>query len=260
MRFQSKYTMLDNFTNLDSTVEFYSRVNALVDENWVVVDFGAGRANWYDEETSQYRRKLRTFKGRVRRAIGCDISPAIKENKSVDETYIIEDGRIPLEDNSVDLIIADWVLEHVEKPEVFVKEIDRILKPHGFFCGRTVPKWSYIAIAASIVPNGAHDFLMKFIMPGRKEKDVFPTYYRMNNFNSILNAFGDNYENWSYIHIPEPRYYFGKKFLFKFMHFFHNIMPKSFVGQLNVFIQKHDSPDAFSRKDGRVPIEIKKSA
>lgn len=45
---------------------------------------------------------------------------------------------IPLEDNSVDLLLASELLEHVEKPRDIAHEVGRVLKPGGLWLG-TVP-------------------------------------------------------------------------------------------------------------------------
>ncbi len=42
---------------------------------------------------------------------------------------------VPLEDNSVDVVIMDAVLEHVEDPVKAFSEVSRILKKGGFFIG-----------------------------------------------------------------------------------------------------------------------------
>jgi SAM-dependent methyltransferase len=42
-----------------------------------------------------------------------------------------EDGRLPFADDSFDLVISDQVLEHVERLEEAVAEIDRVLTPRG---------------------------------------------------------------------------------------------------------------------------------
>lgn len=54
-------TAIGNFSRLDGAVEFYTRVNALLGQ-WavgpekVVVDFGAGRGQWFVDPTSRYGR------------------------------------------------------------------------------------------------------------------------------------------------------------------------------------------------------------
>lgn len=39
----------------------------------------------------------------------------------------------PIESDSVDLVISDWVLEHIQDPSKFSTEFSRVLKKGGFF-------------------------------------------------------------------------------------------------------------------------------
>lgn len=54
--------------------------------------------------------------------------------KMVDYDYYITGTgeNIPLEDNSVDLVVCTNALDHTENPEKTIKEITRILKPSGY--------------------------------------------------------------------------------------------------------------------------------
>jgi len=69
--------------------------------------------------------------------VGMDLEkPTYYKNVKPDCTW---DGcHIPFENNSFECIIATEVLEHVALPDLFLKEVYRVLKPNGiFFC--TVP-------------------------------------------------------------------------------------------------------------------------
>lgn len=44
---------------------------------------------------------------------------------------IAEDGRIPFDDRSFDVVISDQVFEHIHELEAAVAEIDRVLEPEG---------------------------------------------------------------------------------------------------------------------------------
>ena len=47
------------------------------------------------------------------------------QNPTTHKNIIISSNKIPLEDKSMDLIIADWVLEHIENVDSFKFEIDK---------------------------------------------------------------------------------------------------------------------------------------
>src|SRR3954471_2856744 len=61
------------FTRYDGFVEFYTRVNALLDADSSVLDFGAGRGLWMTEPLAEYSRHLRAFHERVARVVGIDV-------------------------------------------------------------------------------------------------------------------------------------------------------------------------------------------
>ena len=51
----------------------------------------------------------------------------------IDDGINFEFDQLPLDDNSVDHIISNSVIEHINNPEVFLKEVKRILKNDGNF-------------------------------------------------------------------------------------------------------------------------------
>src|ERR1035441_9152813 len=75
------------FTQADGTVAFYSRVNALIEPSFVLVDFGCGRGQHAEDEVST-RRRLQCFKGRVAKVIGLDVDSAGQTNPTIDEFQI----------------------------------------------------------------------------------------------------------------------------------------------------------------------------
>lgn len=47
------------------------------------------------------------------------------------EVIIAPDGRLPLGDSSIDFVLSSQVLEHVERPENYLSECWRVLRPGG---------------------------------------------------------------------------------------------------------------------------------
>ena len=177
--YQKKF---QQFLQNDGTIDFYFRINCFVKKDFVILDLGAGRAEWYEDDTIRCRRSLRTLKGKCKKIIAADTSFSVKQNNSVDSSVVINPNEaLPFEDGSFDLIIADYVLEHIENPKSFVTEIDRLLKTGGLFAARTPHKFSYVAIFSRLVKNKYHSKILKYVQPHRKEIDVFPTRYKLNS-------------------------------------------------------------------------------
>jgi len=88
--------------------------------------------------------------------------------------------KIPPPNKSVDLVIADLVLEHVNEPEAFSAEIDRVQKVGGWFCARTPHKLNYVFLVAWFVSNSSHVEVLRKAQTERKAADVYPTAYKLN--------------------------------------------------------------------------------
>jgi len=232
---------LGGYTAYDGTVEFYSRVKALVKPDMRVVDFGAGRGAWYEDEDSHFRRDMRLLKGAVREVIGFDVDAAVLENRAVDVGHVLAVGcPFPLEDASVDLIVSDYVFEHIEDPKWLAAEFDRIVKPGGWICARTPTKYNYVALLARLVANIKHASFLRIAQPGRKAEDVFPTVYRLNSKADVGKVFPSaRFSDHSYIYCFEPQYHFGRVFVYRFFQFAHWLLPSSLHGNLYIFLQKN---------------------
>lgn len=229
-----------NYSHRDCTVAFYTRIDALLDPSMTVLNIGAGRGANILEDFSPYRRKVQQFKGRVKKIIGIDVDPAVKENADLHEAHVVSPQDIyPLADASVDIAISDHVLEHVEFPKDFADEIARVLKPGGWFCARTPVKWGYIGLGARTFPNSRHVAMLEKLQPGRKAEDVFPVFYRMNTKGDLEKAFPeDRWLNCTYGYNGAPGYHANRKFLFRLIEIWCWLMPRSFSAKYHVFMQK----------------------
>lgn len=195
------------FTQADGTIAFYSRVNALIEPSFVLVDFGCGRGQ-HTEDPVAFRRDLLCFKGRVAKVIGLDVDNAGQANPTIDEFRILAPYQDwPIEDKSTNLVLCDSVLEHLATPECFFQQARRVLVDGGYLCVRTTNSLGYVGIGSRLVPNRLHSTLLSRLQGSRKEEDVFPTLYRCNTIRSVrrlMNAHG--FRAAVYGHTHEPTY------------------------------------------------------
>lgn len=230
------------FTRVDGTVEFYTRINALLRSDMTVLDFGAGRGAQLDrdQDDAPYRTGLCRIQGKVKRLVGIDVDPAVRENPYLDEAHVIELNRpIPLPDESFDLIYADWVIEHVANPERFATEVHRLLKPGGWFCARTPNRWGMTGIGATLIPSSKHVELLRKIQPERKAIDVFPTAYNMNTRRQIKKHFPDSlWNNYTYTENTDPPYVQFSRILMNLTSLYFRLAPPECALNLHVFLQK----------------------
>ena len=180
------------YSRYDPLVHFYSRVNALIEPNMTVLDMGAGRGRAV-RDPCRFRRQLRTLKGRVKKIIGVDVDPEVMENPLLDEAIVIGPrDTLPLPNESVDLIVANYVFEHVKYPEEFARELARVLRPGGWICALTPNRLGYIGLAVNLVPNKYHHLLLRILQPRRTLESIFPTSYKINTWGALKRLFPDD--------------------------------------------------------------------
>lgn len=127
---------------------------------------------------------------------GLDASRSTLEiAKSKDSTgsveYIVGDAyKLPYEDSSMDVVCAMDFLEHVDKPEVVVRECARVLKPGGLFFfhtfNRNLISWLVvIKFMEWFVPNTPKNLhvLHLFIKP--KELKTMMTIHKLETQNIV---------------------------------------------------------------------------
>jgi SAM-dependent methyltransferase len=133
---------------------------------------------------------LRRFKGQARELVGLDLVDYRVQDPHL--TLLAgTSSSIPMADESVDVVMARSVMEHVEDPQAAFREIHRVLKPGGAFVFLTANIWDYATIIAMMVPNRFHPWIVAK-SEGREEEDVFPTVYKCNSRRAIMRLANQN--------------------------------------------------------------------
>lgn len=160
------------------TLFFYGWMRRTLVPPFRVLSLGAGPGDPTGTEEFDIR-DMRSAMGKVH---GCDPDPKVLNNAQLDHAMVMEaPPHIPFPDGMFDLVYSDYVLEHVEHPEGFLKEVFRVLKPGGSFFFRTPNVWHYVSITALVLPHWAHERLAnKARRLGADAHHPYPTYYRMN--------------------------------------------------------------------------------
>lgn len=174
------------FADIDQVAVFYTRVRALIDPSFTVLDIGCGRGKQADDPIPA-RRRLKTLNDACDRLIGIDLDPAASENQCIDEFRMMRPHEAwPLEDASVDLALSDYVLEHVDDPQLFFSECRRVIRPGGLLCMRTTNVLSYFGLASLLTPDNAHAAIISRVYTKpRSTADIFPTRYRCNTLRAV---------------------------------------------------------------------------
>ena len=194
------------FSDIDGTIAFYTRINALLKPEDVLLDVGCGRGA-YAEDKVPLRRELRIFKGKCQCVVGLDVDEAARSNPFLDEFNLIEGKQWPVPNEHVDICVADFVVEHLPNPNEFFGQCRRVLKVGGILCLRTPNRWNYVAVASRLIPNRHHAVVVNQVQDNRKETDVFPTLYKCNTRLALKRALRQHgFTSHVYGYEAEPSY------------------------------------------------------
>jgi len=123
---------------------------------------------------------------RVSTLVGIDPhAPHLNENQFLTAAVCGHGDQLPFADSTFDILTANMVLEHLERPVAVFNEVRRVLRPGGAFCFVT-PNLEHPIVAT------AHFFLSQrvrsalAVLPdGREEEHGFPTFYRANRVSTL---------------------------------------------------------------------------
>jgi SAM-dependent methyltransferase len=185
-----------------------------------VLDLGCGRGGvvelfWHDVEL----------------AAGLDPdSPSLAEHRAPGMPVIRGVGEsLPFVDESFDLIVCLWVLEHLRDPAVTLREVRRVLQPGGHFVFLT-PNLRNPLMAVNRIGK-ALPAVQRRLVPrfyGREEADTFPVQYRANTVEAIRRlADAADLDVFDMRVVPDPTYLAVNSLMFRASVISERFMPKS---------------------------------
>lgn len=224
------------FSRYDGTIEFYTRVRSLLPPRAIVLDFGAGRASFLETERVPYRRDIQDLRDATSAIHAVDVDPAVLSNPLATQAHLYDGKVLPLDDDMFDLVVADFVLEHLADPGPSIHELRRVTRPGGWICARTPNKWGYIGVGARVVPNSMHKRFLRRLQPERFEVDVFPTRYNANTRTKLRTLFpSDMFELVVYGHPGDPSYIGHSRFFEQSLAAANRLTPERLAPMLLVF-------------------------
>ncbi|HPA25343.1 MAG TPA: class I SAM-dependent methyltransferase [bacterium] len=159
-------------TGGDYFVDFLS---GHLEQNSLIVDAGCGEGG---DIMSKYQ-------GRVSSIIGLDIdSESLEKNQNVDQKIVANLEQISLEDNTIDIVVAIFVLEHLKNPLEVFKEIRRVLKKDGVLIFLTPNLFNPIMFFSKISPYFIHKILRKYIL--KNPEKAYKTFYKINTKSKLV--------------------------------------------------------------------------
>lgn len=135
-----------------------------------VLDAGCGHGNVIIDEN----------RNKIKEVVGIDINPkATEKNVCLDKIVIGDLEKMPFANGEFDVVLSQWVLEHLKSPNQVFAEIYRVLKPGGAFIFVTPYRRNYLLLSRRILKGKMLKKLLgKFY--GRKKEDIFPAFYKAN--------------------------------------------------------------------------------
>jgi SAM-dependent methyltransferase len=154
----------------DGTSEFHELCREHAPPGVRILEVGAGPSN----PTSAFLATLGELDG-------IDVSEEVRSNKHLRKSDLIVGDRYPVPDESFDLVVSNYVVEHVAKPREHLAEIRRVLKPGGRYVFRTPNLVHYVALVSRLTPHRFHLLAANRLRAlGPEEHDPWPTVYAMN--------------------------------------------------------------------------------
>lgn len=147
----------------------------------IVFDAGCGHGNYVIDENANL----------IKKACGVDLcEQETKGNICLDEIKYASLEKIPYPNNTFDIVISTWVLEHIANPVTAFKEVYRVLKPNGSFIFCAPNKYYFLTLLKRLIPSHLNDLLVSKVY-GRKEKDVYKAFYKASSVEELRNQLGE---------------------------------------------------------------------
>jgi len=156
-------------------------------------------------------------------------SPSLSEHRAQGMPVVRGVGeRMPFVDESFDLIVCLWVLEHLKDPVEAFREVRRVLRPRGHFVFVTPNMRNPLMVANRI--GKALPSLQRRLVPrfyGREEADTFPVQYRANTVEAIReHAEAAGMQVYDLRVVPDPTYLAMNSLMFQASVMSERLLPK----------------------------------
>jgi ubiquinone/menaquinone biosynthesis C-methylase UbiE len=171
---------LQNFYHKTKTAhdDYDEELGPLINEKTVLLDAGCGEKGIMN--------KYNKYKRENRLAIGVDLSlEALRKNNSLDYLLKSTVEKLPFKDGTFDVVICQWVVEHIKEPKLVFEEFKRVLKESGHLIVVTNSIYNFIMFASAILPAKIRDKMKEKVFPSEIKEGTFPTYYKCNSKNSF---------------------------------------------------------------------------
>lgn len=164
-------------------------------------------------------------------ALGVDlIKPVNSENRFVKADL----RKLPIKNESIDLITLRFVVEHFENKETYLSEFERVLKKQGRIIISTTNLLSPLIQIPRILPIKLKTKILSRLFK-ISDSDIFPTHHKLNTLGEIKEI-GDKFRLIHFEYISDLNY--TRKWVFIILLVFHLLTKIKYLNKMrtNIFV------------------------
>jgi len=156
------------------------QLGRLVNGRAVLLDAGCGKKGI-----------MQKYRGQFGLAVGIDMDiEALKQNACLDRVVVAGAGNLPFGDACFDVVITQWLFEHLPDPHSACREFRRVLRPGGHLIVVTNSRYCPMMALSWALPLALRDRMKKLVFPTDFDEDTFPTPYRCNSLGEFRRTLG----------------------------------------------------------------------
>ena len=153
----------------DAGGRYRDLVAAAVTPETRLLDLGCGRASLAGDALQA-----------ARQSVGVDLDrDDLRHNATIGHALLANGETLPFASASFDVLISQWVLEHLARPERVFGEIARVLRPGGQAILFTTNANNYIPLASRLTPDALQSGLLRRWLK-RPAHESHATHFRAN--------------------------------------------------------------------------------
>jgi ubiquinone/menaquinone biosynthesis C-methylase UbiE len=161
------------------TLPFFELCHSRIPTGSTLLEIGAGPNN---DASCEF--------AKIGPVTGVDVTDEVLGNTSLQHASVFDGVHLPFPDRSFDAVVSNWVMEHVMEPLPHLKEVQRVLRPGGVYCFRTINLFHYMPLGSKMIPRGLHVTTSRSLRRMNEDQhDPYPTYYRANTRGKLRRLF-----------------------------------------------------------------------